>query len=394
MRVIQSKFLVWWLCIFTLFYIPFNFSSWMFNALPLVSVRLMMTLFIVGILSVHKILVSKSEFLFLTLSLFYIVLECTYNASYNKAFINDVIFYIFCITYYIVQKKNPTSQKLLIKMWANIIAIASVSSVLASVFYLLLPSVFFAAGYDGYSTVINPLGFIHVERDGFRPSWFFAEPSYLGFYLGANLLFVYHYYKDALPKYAFLSFFSIYILSCFIVQSGTIVVSLTFSFVAYFVHNHFIRSVNKSFWALVILLIIILVVVLELDLIDLYTNYDLLSSLGDRQSRMLSSADVYRDMSSYEYLLGKGSSYVTSLFERGESNVYYKVFIEQGSIALFLFLIYVKHFLQYSLFALFFVIIAFNSTICHFSPLTYFCFLSLYFYYKDRVIGQAKKVVF
>lgn len=43
---------------------------------------------------------------------------------------------------------------------------------------------FFPAGYDGYATVINPLGFIHLETGGFRPSWFFAEPSYLGFYLG------------------------------------------------------------------------------------------------------------------------------------------------------------------------------------------------------------------
>lgn len=386
MRVIQSKFLVWWLCIFTLFYIPFNFSSWMFNVLPLVSVRLMMALFMVGILFVHKILVSKSEFLFLVLSLFYIALECTYNASYNKAFINDVIFYIFCFTYYIVQKKNTSLQKLLIKTWANIIAIVSVSSVLAYVLYSLLPFVFFSAGYDGYFTVINPLGFLHVESDGFRPSWFFAEPSYLGFYLGANLLFVYHYFKDRLSKYAFLSFFSIYILSCFIVQSGTIVVSLVFSFVAYFIHNCFIKSINVSFWALVSLLIIILVLILELDLADLYTNYNLLSSLGDRQSRMLSSADVYQDMSSYEYLLGKGSSYVTDLFERGESNVYYKVFIEQGGIALFLFLLYIKHFLQYSFFALFFAVIAFNSTICHFSPLTFFCFLALYYYYKDRVI--------
>ncbi len=305
MNITKSSFLVGWLCLFCLFYIPLNFSSWMFNALPLVSVRLILTLVLVFVLFSRKILVTKSEFAFLLLSVAYCTAEWLYNPAYNKNFINDLIFFMFCFSFYIIQKDMQNLKVKVIKVWVGIVSLASISSVLSCVLYAFLPSTFFPAGYDGYATVINPLGFIHLETGGFRPSWFFAEPSYLGFYLGANLLFVYRYYKTRLPKSAFKLFMMIYLLSCFTVQSGTIVVSLAFSFLISIFYKLAFKSTTTLYWLLVALMIVVLIVVLELDLMEIYTSYNLLSSLGDRQSRMISSAEIYQDMSAWEYLWAK-----------------------------------------------------------------------------------------
>ena len=276
----------------------------MFNALPLVSVRLILTLVLVFVLFSRKILVTKSEFAFLLLSVAYCTAEWLYNPAYNKNFINDLIFFMFCFSFYIIQKDMQNLKVKVIKVWVGIVSLASISSVLSCVLYAFLPSTFFPAGYDGYATVINPLGFIHLETGGFRPSWFFAEPSYLGFYLGANLLFVYRYYKTRLPKSAFKLFMMIYLLSCFTVQSGTIVVSLAFSFLISIFYKLAFKSTTTLYWLLVALMIVVLIVVLELDLMEIYTSYNLLSSLGDRQSRMISSAEIYQDMSAWEYLWG------------------------------------------------------------------------------------------
>ena len=102
MNITKSSFLVGWLCLFCLFYIPLNFSSWMFNALPLVSVRLILTLVLVLVLFSRKIIVTKSEFAFLLLSVAYCTAEWLYNPVYNKNFINDLIFFMFCISFYII----------------------------------------------------------------------------------------------------------------------------------------------------------------------------------------------------------------------------------------------------------------------------------------------------
>ena len=182
----------------------------------------------------------------------------------------------------------------------------------------------------------------------------------------------------------------IYLLSCFTVQSGTIVVSLAFSFFISIFYKFAFKSTTTLYWLLVALMIVVLIVVLELDLMEIYTSYNLLSSLGDRQSRMISSAEIYQDMSVWEYLLGKGSDYVTLLTGRGESNTYYKIFIEQGTVPLVLFLIYIKFFLKESVFALAFVLIAFNSTICHFSPMTFFYFIALYNFYGRQHMEESR----
>lgn len=182
----------------------------------------------------------------------------------------------------------------------------------------------------------------------------------------------------------------IYLLSCFTVQSGTIVVSLAFSFLISIFYKLAFKSTTTLYWLLVALMIVVLIVVLELDLMEIYTSYNLLSSLGDRQSRMISSAEIYQDMSAWEYLWGKGSDYVALLNGRGESNTYYKIFIEQGTVPLVLFLIYIKFFLRKSVFALAFVLIAFNSTICHFSPMTFFYFIALYNFYGSQHMEESR----
>lgn len=104
MNITKSSFLVGWLCLFCLFYIPLNFSSWMFNALPLVSVRLILTLVLVFVLFSRKILVTKSEFAFLLLSVVYCTAEWLYNPAYNKNFINDLIFLCFASLFILYKK--------------------------------------------------------------------------------------------------------------------------------------------------------------------------------------------------------------------------------------------------------------------------------------------------
>lgn len=144
MNITKSSFLVGWLCLFCLFYIPLNFSSWMFNALPLVSVRLILTLVLVFVLFSRKILVTKSEFAFLLLSVAYCTAEWLYNPAYNKNFINDLIFFMFCFSFYIIQKDMQNLKVKVIKVWVGIVSLASISSVLSCVLYAFLPSTFFS----------------------------------------------------------------------------------------------------------------------------------------------------------------------------------------------------------------------------------------------------------
>ena len=236
----------------------------------------------------------------------------------------------------------------------------------------------------------NPLlGFIHESNLSSRPSWFFAEPSYLGFYLGLNITFINDYIKqNGYNKNKRIIFMFIYFISCISIGSNTLYVALTLSFIISFFEKIKYISYNIYTNIIIIIIAIILIVLPTLDFFSLYLEFEAVqnSSMGDRQSRIISSSVIMQDMNLKDYIIGMGSSTVEILTGKGESNVYYKLFVEQGIVSIILYIYFIKNqFKHCPLYVFTYIILAFNATIVHFMPLTFFNIFALSSFYNNKI---------
>ncbi|MDN0071269.1 hypothetical protein QVN97_04510 [Bacteroides caecigallinarum] len=262
------------------------------------------------------------------------------------------------------------------------------SSLMSIIAYEINPSFFVTAGYGGYYTVVSPLlGFLHISADKIRPSWFLAEPSYLGFYLGISFSFIYYYLKKHISNNKLKLITILYLISCFLIQSNTLYLAFIASIIICLVNNSVFKINNSTiFGILVIIISIILTIIPNMDFYNLYIEYKAAqeSSLDDRQNRMYSTFYIISEMKCLDFILGLGNEYVTNILGKGESNVYYKLLCEQGFIFLLFFLFYIWKYLKYSLYTLTFALIAFNATIVHLTPLTFLCFSAMLFFFKNK----------
>lgn len=388
--ITKSSLNIYILLLFIIFFNPFIFCEWFFQGLPLVSIRFFFLLILSIQLIRNKLYTTKNELIFICYIFTYLSVELYINKSSNQYFVNDVISILFFIVFYLIKNNIPFLESKMIKTYITLLILMSAMSLASLIVYKLAPFLFYFAGYGNYNTYLNPLlGFIHESNLSSRPSWFFAEPSYLGFYLGLNITFINDYIKQkGYNKNKRIIFMFIYFISCISIGSNTLYVALTLSFIISFFEKIKYISYNIYTNIIIVIIAIILIILPTLDFFSLYLEFEAVqnSSMGDRQSRIISSSVIMQDMNLKDYIIGMGSSTVEILTGKGESNVYYKLFVEQGIVSIILYIYFIKNqFKHCPLYVFTYIILAFNATIVHFMPLTFFNIFALSSFYNNKI---------
>lgn len=221
-----------------------------------------------------------------------------------------------------------------------------------------------------------------------RPSWLFAEPSYLGFFLGFQLL-IYFKYAWGYKKRKYL-YIAIYILALFATNSVTGFVCVAAS-VIYYIFSRFVKTPK---------FLLFLAVPLFIGAYNAFDRTEVMddervsgSSLETRQLRMAWALNELSNMDTERLLFGNGRGYVESQHEKGVSNVYLQFLIANGLIFVIMlcFLIYII--LKRADYEFFFAVLAFNSTEIALKPITLLIFIIAYSYYLVNLKTSKSKVV-
>ena len=245
-----------------------------------------------------------------------------------------------------------------------------------------LHAIFYRTKIMGYE--VDEIPFVclmhYVNNFGYvRPSWLFAEPSYLGFFLGLQfLLFLQYVAQNKRHK---LLYISLYLLALLATNAMTGYVCTAVSFIYYLLTRNL--KIPK--------LALLLLVPLAISLYSAYDSKDIMedndriatSSLGTRQTRLIWGISKVESMSSRELLFGIGRNKITKEAELGVSNVYLQFLIESGAIFLILVMVLFLLLLKKTSYEFFFTVLAFNITEVALKPITLLVMVIIFFYYSQ-----------
>lgn len=272
------------------------------------------------------------------------------------------------------------------RVWGTFLKIVVVSLFISGLLFKLgLINFAFIKDVENYACVHYPfLGLINLSSE--RVTWYFAEPSYLGFFLGFNLIFAYNLFTN---KRKGKIWFILYGLSILFVGSSTGIFASIGALAFYFLYRN--RILKSNIWKLIFLILIPFLIVC------ITTNFDLdvlLENLGkmreqnsgfDRSRRLIYAVDTISGMNAVDLIIGMGEGYFLDLFGVGVSNAYLRMLIEYGCIYLLTFIFLTFTFLKYSVYEYFFFFIAINSTDIAMAPLSFFLIVMTYYYNKYKL---------
>jgi hypothetical protein len=280
--------------------------------------------------------------------------------------------FVLSLVVYLFSEDNLVS---IIKPFIVIILVISCLTIISwiSSNFHLLP--FQSTNMKGYRVGYNfPLGMVHMRKGTFyRPSLYFAEPSYLGFFLG----FSYFYISQAI----WLKRRKYFCLVVFI--SGVLTGSFTFYFA--FIITFFTKLLNDNvlvnykeklslvyFIAFLLISINLLIKVQDFNNV-LFSNFQ--TSLEIRKLRIHQSILTIREETAPEILMGLGPGYIEKTRALGESNAFVKLLIEEGLIVTILILTMIYSNLKNNTPLMLFCLIAFNSVVILDTPFVIFLLL-------------------
>lgn len=346
----NKKILVFLILIYVLLNIPFNFIYFVFGGPNPWFLFFVLVLIVLdfSILYNGKVFLKRQE-LFAALFLFlYSVVRLLIGGAQFSSWLVDLVNIIFIICLYDVVIIDRIVLRYLWKFFSSIIIICSICVNLLFALYNVFPSFFSYESIGDYKMAVFPLlGNVYVGGHEPRYCWYFAEPSYLGFFLALYLL-VLLIIKPNKYKLKTVLVISAGFLSGAMTFWLCLICSAIIGIIKIFVP---IRSyIYRMFFAVFIL--ILLIVILTFDFEEFVLYYDIFerNSFGDRQYRMLLSKDIMEKMSFFDYLLGKGSNYVAMVYGSGESNSYYKLVVEYGVLFTVIITYYLNRFIKNDLF--------------------------------------------
>lgn len=294
-------------------------------------------------------------------------------------FIFDVIFFAEFLIITSVLKGIPN---LIYKYEMGISVFIAISCIIGTLMFLYIPDIFiYLDDMDGYPVFYNRfLGLISIW--GRRYCWFFAEPSYCGFYLGVHFMLFLN-CKTLKRKYQVMAMFIILIAMFTVFSKGTILY-LPAALIIYYVDKfnakiHLSRRLLSSFIYFALFYVIIILPKMDVDNISPNTqvNVSQETSFDDRQERAIMADKVLNELGG-QLIIGCGMEGVTRKFHIGISDAYRKMFVEQGLFFFVLFMIFLRKF-TYDNFAVHtYICMSFLSVIIHLAP------ISLIIYYVTR----------
>jgi len=336
-----------------------------------------MILLLMGLLTFSgKIVIpSKAKIIFLGLSLFYLL-----SGLYNFDYFTNTIFLYFDVVYFffvfITFWNDSWFRTYLFKIDLLLVIIIATSTILSFLVYIYNPSYFLTLEVADYPVFYNRfLGLISAWN--YRTCWFFAEPSYCGFYLGLHFfIFLNHNFKKGFLK----------VISLVLIIGGLAVTSSLGSFI-YIILSFAIYigeklRINKRFLlaGLYVSLFTAIFILPQFDVYKLNQNaVDVeKSSFDDRQNRMVMAQKIRNEMTITDYFFGSGVDAVAVKFRYGISDVYNKLLCEQGILFLIFFLLFVRKLTRNHISAYSYILFSFLSVIIHATPIVLIVYLSIF----------------
>ena len=370
----KKSFIIVSVFIYILLSLPFLFGATLLDNHTLPIKLLIVMLLFPQAASYHN--TTKSVSVYLSIFILYFFLICIFRSSYiiNAVILAvDIAFFWECVKFLNNKEIYITIKRRFIQF--SIIVAAFI--VLSELAYKILPGIYSYQEIDDYKSYFNPIfGLINGEKE--RPCWFFAEPSYCGYYLGVCFFLLYGNANfTKMQKLLIIVLFAIAIF--FTASLGTYVFIFLTLLSALF--THFLKKkffLEIVLYASILFVLIIIPQIEELQLLQVYDNDT--TSFLDRQERMNNANILMNNMSIGEVLLGYGINYSAEKYGIGLSDAYHKMYCEYGVIYLVLFLAIIRkttvnHFTVYT-----FILLSFFSVIIHDSPIM---LLSYYLIYKQ-----------
>lgn len=262
----------------------------------------------------------------------------------------------------------------LIKFFPKIILYTALMTILSLFFahFELVP--FHKKVLADYTVNYNILfGFIHPRFSEYRPSLYFVEPSYLGFFLGFSLFFL---VKANWLKRR-LSYCAIVFIAGLLTGSFTFYISTLVVLIIMIIYRFTPVQLKAKFfrWSLIGFLLVSVIYLSDAGSIKSTILSSYKTSFDTRKERAANSINLIKNENIFKFVLGLGPGSIAKSRELGESNAYLKLLIEEGlfaSVLVFL-LIYTR--LKYNQYILFFSLIALHSVVLIETPLFIFLLL-------------------
>jgi hypothetical protein len=208
-------------------------------------------------------------------------------------------------------------------------------------------------------------GGVSIKGNFYRPQYYFAEPSYLGFFLGFCFLYLKQLYWI---KKRWIKLLTILI-------AGILVNSFTFYFAMligiisewmYFSLKSFLKPTTISKVYFVSFIVISAIYLTQLDKVNKVFFEKYPTSFNARQGRIEKSIATLQKMNFTEILLGKGTGFMYLDKTRktmGESNAHMRTLIENGLIILSIYLFVIYFFLKKTPSLLLYTLVALHSVV-------------------------------
>jgi hypothetical protein len=217
------------------------------------------------------------------------------------------------------------------------------------------------AGYDiGFNYLFGAVSF---TRTFYRPQYYFAEPSYLGFFLGFSTLLLTQLYGIKRKRTKLVLVF----IAGMLVYSYTFYAAIIIGIIAEWIFNYlksYLSTLNISRVFFILFITISLIYITQLDKVDnIFKNFE--TSFYDRRHRAELSLITLRNMTVGEIMLGKGTGFISidKKRNRAESNSYIRVLVENGIIVLFIYLFIIYYLLKRKPSLLLYTLVALHSVV-------------------------------
>lgn len=284
--------------------------------------------------------------------------------GYMNNLIIQLVYSVFMLSIYLYISSG-THIETATKLFVKIILLISIISIFASLGSNSGIIPFPKRNLGGYDIGFNYiLGGISYGRIFDRPQFYFAEPSYLGFFLGFGLLFIKQLDWIKKKKIKLVIVFVSGILSFSFTFYAAIIIGIIAEIV-YFAIKSFFKPTTISKIYFVTFIVISTVYITQLDKIANSSVSNLALSFNSRQERIGISLSAIKNMSFTEFIVGKGSGFIVSdkTREIAESDPYIRTLVENGLIILIIYLLIIYIFLKNSPSLLLYTLVALHSVV-------------------------------
>lgn len=363
-------------------YVPFVFRG---NYIEMsISILIFGLIFLLSFAFRFKYIIPGSFVLFvIVFGLIYLSYHLVFNFKYILATIHDFILVLICIVVCFKFIENNSFLSFY-RLWLFfLLIIGSMTIISYTIFYFgILP--FYYTELGGYDVMYNNwfLGGMHLGPFFRRPSLYFNEPSYLGFFVGLNIFFLLDVeYKHKTRLIAAL------ILAGMLSGSMTLFIGFSVVLIVQLVFKNLLH-INTAGRAGIYFLIFILVSFAYSSFKDQFLEVLDFGSRLDRDMRSSRSINILGSSSVIQLLFGHGSTYIAKTDTFGESNAYLRLVVENGLIAIALALAFIYQTLKKNPELMFFVLLTLHSVVLFLTPLV-ICFLMFVYYYYYHLEKNA-----